>query len=102
MKLLKGDMINDNEMRVTYCHNEPETLPKEFLEDGILVESVPVKEKVFGKEPIHIINIITKEQRIEYIDRPLEPSEEIESLKAKIILMEQALDDMILNSGGAL
>jgi hypothetical protein len=48
------------------------------------------------KNPVLYCNPQTKEVWYEYEDRPLTPEEEIQQLKVRQALMQQALDDLLL------
>ncbi|OPX04969.1 hypothetical protein [Geobacillus sp. LEMMY01] len=59
-------------------------------------EQPPIPETRFGKEPVLYANLVTKELFYEYIDRSLTQDEELQQLKERQALMQQALDDLLL------
>lgn len=72
---------------------------EELLQTGILVESIPTPVEVTGKSPILRIDG-NNNLFYDYVPRPLTSEEEIQQLKEKQTLMQQALDELIF--GGAL
>ena len=59
-------------------------------------KELPVIEQRFGKSPRMKYNVETDEVYVEYVDRPLTPEEELQQLKERQTLMQQALDDLLL------
>ncbi|WP_017435149.1 hypothetical protein [Saccharococcus caldoxylosilyticus] len=94
--------VDDNGL-VTFAHYKPfdekDGLGKteaELRQTGYLVESIPEPEAIPGKIPVLKFDKINERFYYEYIDRPLTPEEEVQQLKERITLMQQALDDLIL------
>lgn len=64
---------------------------------GFFVDSLPeIDNTLFGKYGVYIADPISKTVSVEYRDRPLTPEEEVQQLKNRIELMQQALDDLLL------
>lgn len=60
-------------------------------------ESIPpLPETKTGKNAVLYINLETNQLWYEYVDRPLTPEEELQQLKERQALMQQALDDLLL------
>jgi hypothetical protein len=84
----------------------------DYVEKPVGVEGFEIAEipqppiPPIGKEVQTFVNPITKDFFYEYTDRPLKPEEKIqlleqenEELKARIEVMQQALDELLLGGG---
>lgn len=98
MALILFEKETDTKAKVTLIHYRPELLDEELKETGVFVEdfSIPNPEEQVGKASILYINPETKELWYEYVDRLLTPEEELQQLKDRLALMQQALDDLLL------
>ncbi|MBW7642407.1 hypothetical protein [Geobacillus thermoleovorans] len=65
-------------------------------EGGIFVDDLPQREYHEGKTPILHINPRTKEMWYEYQEVRNPITDEVDTLKERIALMQQVLDDLIL------
>lgn len=89
----------DKNNKVLYALSDFTLLGKteeQLLETGYIVDSVPQVPPMQGKDGMLYYNPETKEFYFEYVDRPLTPQEEIESLKAQnaqmlLVLVEGGL-----------
>jgi hypothetical protein len=68
--------------------------------EGLLFENVPDPEYHEGKVGILYLNPTSNQLYYVYVDRPPTPEEELQQLKEKQALMQQAIDELIF--GGAL
>jgi hypothetical protein len=100
---IKLGKITNNVASVDVQVFEPSILPENERENFIEVEEIPTSEIIPGKMPILMYNLETNELFYEYVDRPLTPEEKLqlleqenEELKARIEVMQQALDELLL------
>lgn len=95
MILLHVEKETDHRARVGGCWYDLTGLDQEFIESGILVESIPKESYQVGKIGILYINPKTKEMWYEYVDRSLTPEEEIAQLKERMHAMQVAIDSVL-------
>lgn len=76
------------------------TITDEQKAKAVAVESLPIAETPEGKTAVLKSNKATETVYYEYIDKPKDP--ELESIKKQLQLTQQAVDDLIFSSGGAL
>jgi hypothetical protein len=67
---------------------------EELEQEGFFVDSIPEPQEIEGKIPVLKFN--GTELYYEYVDRPLTPEEELEQLKERIEIMQQAMDELLL------
>lgn len=101
------EYINPTHAKVNYIHSMPLDpvygLGKSeaaLMNEGILIESLPVKDLVEGKTPILYVHPHTKKPFYEYEDVSdnLSQQSEMSRLKQQQVLTQQALDEMIINN----
>lgn len=76
----------DESGRVNYRHYEPEKLPNEFKETGLLVETMPQPEYRDGYEPILYVDTLNNQPFYKYEFRM---SQEIALLKDTIFKLQE-------------
>jgi hypothetical protein len=93
----------DNDGLVKFTHYKPfdekDGLGKteaELRQTGYLVESIPEPEVIPGKVPVLKFDTNNMQFYYEYVDRQLTPEEELQQLKERIEIMQQALDELLL------
>jgi hypothetical protein len=104
MRFIKGDLISEDRMEVTFTHYFPDMLTQEEKKDGYIIEDFANPERIEGKRPKMFFNPITWQVFFEYEDSlpetpAVDQTEEINRLKNQVSLIQQALDDMLLNGG---
>ncbi|EOV9528848.1 hypothetical protein [Bacillus cytotoxicus] len=102
------EYINPSHAKVNYVHSMPFDpvygLGKSeatLMKEGILIESLPVKELIEGKTPVLYVHPYTKKPFYEYEDIVNDNSKqqsEMNRLKQQQVLMQQALDEIIMKN----
>ncbi|BCC09369.1 MULTISPECIES: hypothetical protein [Bacillus cereus group] len=68
---------------------------EELMEEGLLVEELPVPESLPGKREV-LKYSVERDLYYEYIDNLITPEQEVENMKKQVALMQQALDELLL------
>lgn len=102
MKFIKVQKISDEKYKVVFVHNFPfhpdyglGLTEEELLKQGMLVEDIPMPLDN-GKIATLFYNPVDDSFFYEYTEKPLSVEEELQQLKEKQALMQQALDELIL------
>jgi hypothetical protein len=95
--------LENNEAMVTKIVHIDDFATDEEKQAGKYFANIPQPEIQQGKLALLYINIETDELFYKYVDRPLTPEEKLqlleqenEELKARIEVMQQALDELLL------
>lgn len=94
--LITHDSATATKAMVLVMHFQPELLPQEVVEKGIMVDEVPTANPPAGKVGTPYINPQTKEIWYEYSDRPLTAEEKIDQLQQQLKITQDALDALLL------
>ncbi|WP_035296233.1 hypothetical protein [Brevibacillus thermoruber] len=94
--LITHDGSSATKARVEVIHYQPQYLPPEVIEKGIIVDEVPDPNPPANKVGILFINPQTQEMWYEYVDRPLTPEERIAQLEEQLRITQEAVDALLL------
>lgn len=98
-KVLFYELVSEDKGRITATHNKPELLNEEEKADGLMVDIVP-EPLENGMAATLYCKPSTGELHYEYTEKQATSSEE--SLREKVDLMQAALDELIMSTGGGL
>jgi len=90
-----GIPISPAKMLVKTVHYRLENLPEENRKKFIVVDSVPEKEILAGKRAVRYINPKTKEQWIEYKDKPPSQEETLIEMSAKLDELNTKIAELV-------
>ncbi len=105
MIFIQGNEVEKNKVLISFTHYVPfdkvnglNKTKEELEKEGYLVESIP-EPKELNKIPTLYLNPETMELFYEYQDMPKSKEELLEE---KVILLQNAIDEILLKTGGIL
>lgn len=89
---------DEAEKTVSSIHYQPNLLDEQTKSLGVEVTAIPEPETRIGKEAV--LKYQDGALFYEYKNRPLTQEEELTQLKKQQVLMQSAIDDMLMMGGG--